>query len=106
MNNNLDTIDKLVEFGMGLALSQQMMNTLKQTTPPPSNLSTPQTEYVYYAIINARQLGPLTVEELAKLISDKQITTETLMWYPGMPAWSPAKEIREVNKLLLLNSTL
>lgn len=106
MNNNLDTIDKLVEFGMGMALSQQMMNTLKQTTPPPINLSTPQSEYIYYAIINSRQLGPLTTEELTGLISDKQITAETLMWYPGMPAWSPAKDIREVNKLLLINSTL
>ena len=48
MNHNLDTIDKLVEFGMGLSLSQQMMNTLKQTPSPAYTQPKQQPEYIYH----------------------------------------------------------
>lgn len=106
MNHNLDTIDKLVEFGMGLSLSQQMMNTLKQTPSPAYTPPKQQPEYIYHVIIENRQVGPVTSRELSELIKNKKVTQDSLMWHPGLPAWLSAREIKEVNKLLVLNSTL
>jgi hypothetical protein len=105
MNNDFSSIDKLVEFGLGLAVSQQMIGTMNQAVnrmaiPGIDKASSPQKEY--YAIVDSRQAGPLLLAEVSQLINSGKITNETLMWCAGMSSWTFASGIPEVNKLLLL----
>lgn len=122
--NDLSTIDKLVEFGLGTALATQMIQTMNQAmpqmrvagvntavnmpTPSPVGAavepSTPKAEdtVVYYAAVNGSQAGPLTVDELTRLIDRDVIDGETLMWRAGLSGWMLAKNIPEVYKLILL----
>ncbi|MCM1320401.1 MAG: DUF4339 domain-containing protein [Muribaculaceae bacterium] len=125
--NDLSTVDRLVEFGMGTALASQMINTMNQAmanmnfagvtarTPnvnasaqsmvqPSAQAPSAQTppQVMYYAAIDGHQAGPLNVAEIKTLICKKLITTDTLMWCPGMEGWRMAQDIPEVNKLILL----
>jgi hypothetical protein len=103
------SIDRLVEFGMGMAVAQQMVNTMNQTiatmripgagnplTPPP------KPERVYYAVLDGRQAGPFSETELARLINDKKVSKETYVWYPGLREWKTAENVPEILRLVAL----
>ena len=122
--NDLSTIDKLVEFGMGTALATQMIQTMNQAMAQTRvagvntgvNMPTPQPvgqqpvaapavaepAVVYYAAINGNQAGPLSEEELSRLIDREIVDGDTLLWRAGLSGWSQAKNIPEVYKIILL----
>ncbi|MDR1407366.1 MAG: DUF4339 domain-containing protein [Tannerella sp.] len=109
MNNDFSSIDKLMEFGLGLAISQQMISTMNHAVnnvaipgldKTRSDATSPQK--AYYAIIDSRQTGPLLPGEVSQLIGNGKITKETLMWCAGMSGWTFASGIPEINKYLLL----
>lgn len=84
--------DKVVEFGMGMAVMQQvpqMMNAAttaaNQPAPPPIPKATS-----YFLAIGGKQYGPFTLEQLRPFVPTGQITKETLVWCQGMSAWEPA----------------
>lgn len=93
--------DKVIEFGMGMAVMQQvpqMMNAANtaacQPTPPPIPKET-----VYFLAINGKQYGPFTVEQLRAFVPTGQITAETLVWCQGMSAWQRAASVAELAPL-------
>ena len=114
-DNDFFSIDKFVEFGMGMSIAQQMvrtmnqtmqnmyvpgaMNPMQQTGTTPQNLPQPQ---VFYAIIEGNSVGPLSDAEVIRLMADKRITKDTLVWKPGMKEWQPVERTPEVLKLVLL----
>lgn len=118
-NNNFFSTDRLVEFGLGMAMAQQMVNIMNQTMqnmyipgtmnpmqalnssqlPPPDVHTLPQ---IYYAIIKGIQIGPLSETETIKLISSKQIIKDTYVWTPGLRDWQTVENTPEVLKLVLL----
>ena len=122
--NDLSTIDKLVEFGMGTALATQMIQTMNQAMAQTRvagvntgvNMATPQPvgqqpvaapavaepAVVSYAAINGNQAGPLSEEELSRLIDREIVDGDTLLWRAGLSGWSQAKNIPEVYKIILL----
>lgn len=120
--NDLSTIDKLVEFGMGTALATQMIQTMNQAMAQSRvagvntavNMATPQpvgacqatatveSSVGYFAAVNGSQAGPLTDEEVQLMIGRDLIGCDTLMWRAGMTGWKVAKDIPEIYKLILL----
>ena len=46
----------------------------------------------YYANANGEQCGPHTEADFEKLIVDKTVNADTLVWSDGMPDWQPARE--------------
>ena len=46
----------------------------------------------YYANANGEQTGPHTETDLEKLIADKVVNANTLVWSDGMADWQPARE--------------
>ena len=84
--------DRVVEFGMGMAVCQQipqMMNTASnaanQPAPPPIPKAT-----AYFLAIDGKQYGPFNVEQLRPFVTTGQINEQTLVWCQGMSAWAPA----------------
>lgn len=116
MSTDFSSIDKLVEFGMGMAVAQQMISTMNSamnnmqvagvnagTTGQSGTASPAAVSKTWYAVINDRQVGPLNQGDLSTLIQNSNITDATLMWCPGMSGWQLASNIPEVYKLFLLN---
>lgn len=102
------SIDKLVEFGIGLSLARQMVNTMNacmaQTAVPTVKLGVPQMPLdQFYATIDNQVAGPLTEMEMSQLIAKQKITEETMVWKQGTQGWRQAKQVPEIYKWLLIN---
>lgn len=99
------SIDNLVEFGFGMAVARQMVNTFNQnlaTTMLPVDGSTKNV----HVSINNQDVGPLSEEELRLLIRQHKICSQTLAWMPGMATWKPIEQIPEVLKIIALTSPI
>lgn len=101
------SIDRLVEFGLGMGIAQQMvgmMNQYMQSMSVPGSIqSMPKPmPNIYYVVIDRQQVGPLNEGELSQLISQKRINKDTLAWVPGMPAWKPIEQIPAILKVVAL----
>lgn len=116
MSTDFSSIDRLIEFGMGMSLAQQMITTMNSamnnmqvagvnagTTGQPGSSLPPYNHLQWYAVVNNRQAGPLNDTEILKLVKANDIEDNTLMWCPGMKGWQMACNIPEINKLIILN---
>jgi hypothetical protein len=105
-NDNFFSIDRLVEFGLGVAVAQQMaasMNKVLQSTSMPGAMTPmagmPQR---FFAMLDGNQAGPFSEDELAKLISSGQVSRGTYVWKPGMSNWLQAEKVPDVLRIVAL----
>ena len=106
-NNSIFSIDRLVEFGLGMGLAQQMvgmMNQYMQSMYVPGSIQSmpkpmPQ---IYYVAIDGQQVGPLNDSELSHLIIQKKINKDSLSWVPGMLSWKPIEQVPAILKVIAL----
>lgn len=107
MDKDFNSVERLVEFGLGIAVARQMIATMNhaiENMVVPGAQNPIQSEVKrFFAVIDGAQAGPFTSEELATLIRDGKINEQTLVWQPGLTAWVIASNLPETNKLLLLN---
>jgi hypothetical protein len=100
------SMNRLVEFGMSMAIAQQMVNTMNSAMANmqvPGSMNPIQTSpQFYFAMIEGSQMGPFSEQELSRLITDKKIVKETYIWKPGMPKWEIAEKLPEILKLVAL----
>lgn len=98
------TAERFMEIGIGMNLARQMGRMMNQTMAesPPQNPSTgPQR--LYYASLDGKQAGPFSETEIVRLINDKKITRETLVWHQGMNQWKPAGDVPEILRIIALS---
>lgn len=120
MSTDFSSIDRLVEFGMGISLARQMVDTMNhamqnscvagvnagttgQNAIARTAILSGQPDRQWYAAIDSLQVGPLTEKEVKELFHKRKITEDTLMWRPGLTAWQFAKTIPEINRIILLD---
>ena len=96
--NDFSSIDRLIEFGLSIAVAQQMMNTVNtcihQMTIPGTGNSMPVPNY--YVVIEGKQVGPLSRHALQDMIRQEKVNPDTLLWRQGM---SSSKLLKEVSEL-------
>jgi hypothetical protein len=87
----------LAGAGAGLAAGYQMANQMGQAfsgggaAPPP----VPQPAG-FFIVVNGAQSGPLGMGDLSARVAAGQLTPKTLVWKPGMAAWTPAESVSEL----------
>lgn len=108
-NDNFFSIDRLVEFGLGIAVAQQMANTMNhaiQNTMIPGAQFPMQPSRLpsgFYAVLDGKQAGPFSEAELVRLISENKITKSTYLWQPGMMKWDHAENIPDLLRIVALS---
>jgi len=107
-DNNFNSIEKMMEFGMSMSIAQQMMQTMNHAM---SQMQTPQFKNVnvpvpiakqFYALVNDIPQGPFNESELTAHIVAGKVQKTTMVWLHGMPSWMPAEQVMDVNKLFAL----
>ncbi|MDO4956337.1 MAG: DUF4339 domain-containing protein [Bacteroidales bacterium] len=107
-NQNFYSIDRLVEFGMGMAMAQQMVKMMNETMQTmyvpgsPQTIPAPQPLSNIHVAIDGKDVGPLTEQEFASLVTQKKISKESLVWTPGMLSWKPLQEVPSILKIVAL----
>jgi hypothetical protein len=109
--NSFYSINRLLEFGMGMAAARQMVQTMNQTMetmriPGAGNAINArlpsQASLIFFVIIDGKQAGPFSEAELIRLISEKKVVKETYVWMPGMRDWQIAENVPAVLRLAAL----
>lgn len=111
-NANGFSMERLLEFGMSAAVAGQVMRSMNQTMSetmqpwPPSmkggqvNPAVPS--HLYYVALDGKQAGPFSETEVVRLVNEKRITKDTLVWHQGMPAWKRAEDMPEMLRIIAL----
>ncbi len=108
--NSFFSIDKLVEFGMGFAVAQQMVQMMNHTMQnmhiagtqnPMSSLNSAPT--AFFVVIDGQQAGPFSESEILQLITQKKITNETYVWHQGMQDWKKSEEVPAIVRIVAIN---
>ncbi len=99
------SMNRLMEFSMGMAMANQMtrvMNqTLSQMMVPGAGIAMPAAATLY-VVVDGKQVGPLTDKELLQLVDNGKVTKDSLAWLPGMISWQPIEQIPSLLKTLTL----
>ena len=90
LGNSDGSASDMVGMGAGLAMGQQMAESMKKPATPPS-LSGENSEY--FVAIDGKSEGPFSVEMIEDYIKQGKITKTTRMWQEGMEAWAEAKTV-------------
>ncbi len=104
-DNSFFSVDRLVEFGLGMAMAQQMvgmMNQTMQTMQMPGRLQRVQVEPMFYVVLDNNPVGPLSDKDLAQLVLNHKVTKDTLSWMPGMTTWKPIEQVPAILKVIAL----
>ncbi|MBP3353557.1 MAG: DUF4339 domain-containing protein [Bacteroidales bacterium] len=106
-DNDFFSLDRLVEFGLGLGMARQMINVMNESIktmhiPGVDNSMQPVLSKVYYVAIDNAPVGPLNDGEMMHLIAQKKIDKNTLVWMPGMCGWKTIESVPEVLKIVAL----
>ncbi len=103
------SMDRLVEFGLGMAVARQMtevMNDSMRNMHVPGAMQPMHTTAVSQAIyvaIGGKSVGPLSQSEFMELVTRKEVTKESLVWLIGMSAWQAVENVPEILKLIALS---
>jgi membrane protease subunit (stomatin/prohibitin family) len=86
-----------MQLGVGMAAASQIMKDVSFTgasknaaaeTPPP--LEKTADAPVYYLALEGKAQGPFSAERVSQLAQAGDISAATLVWQPGMAAWTAA----------------
>ena len=105
MNPEFYSIDRLVEFGLSMAVSQQMITSMNQAIQQmhiPGSIQLMPVSTVFYVVLEGKSVGPLGEFEFTKLLESGKVNKDTLAWVPGMASWKPIAEIPAILKLVAL----
>lgn len=107
-NDSFFSMDKLVEFGLGMAMAQQMVQMMNQAMNqmqvPGSvqTIPTPQAQ-TFYVAVNGNPIGPITESEFIRLVVEKKVTKDSLAWMPGMVNWQPIEQIPAILRIIAVS---
>lgn len=112
-SSGIDPAQFMAGMAVGGALGNQMagmVNNMGQTMnqywqqPPAQQGATPPpvpcaSETSYYVVLGGQQSGPYKVSQLRPLVQQGRIDPATMVWAQGMPAWTPAGQVAELQPL-------
>lgn len=119
MATDFSSLDKLMEFGMGMGIATQMMNTMNNTlsrtayagtginpglSTQPKVADNAAEKKTFYIVHGEHVAGPMDEHEMTDLVKKGIVKDKTFCWSPGMESWNFAQDIPEINKILLLHS--
>jgi membrane protease subunit (stomatin/prohibitin family) len=87
-------------LGAGVAIAGQMADAMRGASsaasgPPPL----PGATAAFYVAINGAQVGPFDQGTLTTKIRSGEITRQSLVWKAGMPGWTAAEGVAELQPL-------
>ena len=107
-DNDFFSIDRLVEFGLGMGVARQMVNVMNESmknmyVPGAANIiPQPQPLTHIYVAIEGTPIGPLSEAEFGNLVTEQKVTKDSLVWMPGMLIWKPLEQVPAVLRIVAL----
>ena len=104
-DSNFPTLDRLIEFGLGMSMAQQMINVMNQTMKtmliPENALPVQPRQIEWYVAFNRKATGPYNEAEIKKMLIEKLVTKDSLVWCTGMAEWQTIESTPQILKLIV-----
>lgn len=108
--NGFYSIDRLVEFGLSMAIAKQMVSTMNEGMRnmynPGSAASMtpvrPEMSQIVYVVLDGNSAGPFSEKEFMDLVKLRRVEKDTMAWMPGMREWKPIRELPNLLKIIAL----
>lgn len=104
-DSNFPTLDRLMEFGLGMGLAQQMTQMMNQTMQtmqlPEASRPVQQKPKEWYVALDGKAYGPYFENDIKALLLEKKIDKETLVWCFGMTEWTKIENTPQILKLVI-----
>lgn len=106
-DNQFASIDRLLEFGLSLGVARQMIDSMNLAlrnahVPGAQTPMIAAPSVTYFVMLGDKQAGPLTPQELSRLVGSGQVNKDTYVWRAGMAAWQKAVDLPDVLRLVAL----
>lgn len=107
MNNNVYSIDKLIEFGMTSAVAKQMVDSMSTIVKNSNSIIDmtqlhSQNQNVYFLVVDNKPSGVYFLSDIIKMINEKKISNNTLAWKKGMLKWEKIEKFPEIIELIAI----
>lgn len=110
--DNFFSVERLVEFGMGMGIAQQMVKSMNAALQEPylpsaqvthlSGLHPPPRIVPFFVVLDGRQAGPFNETEISRLVAEGRITKSTYVWTTGMLQWELAENVPDFLRIIAL----
>ncbi len=107
--DNFYSIDRLMEFGLGMSMAQQMVrmmnDTMNNMSVPGSAATIPAAASVaqtVYVGLDGQAAGPFSESEFRQLVAKGRVNKDTLVWQPGQTGWQPVEKVPSILKIIAL----
>ena len=97
----------MASMAVGGAVGQNIAGTMNSMmggmgqSVQPSTVPPPVPTVTYHVAVNGQATGPFDLSSLSQMVTNGQLTADTLVWKPGMAQWAKARTVEELNSLLL-----
>ena len=94
----------MTSMAVGSAVGQNivgsMNNVMNESNRQQTNIVPPPIPSVmYHVALNGQATGPFDIQALTQMATNGQITSESLVWKPGMAQWVEAGKVSDLNSL-------
>lgn len=110
--DNFFSVERLVEFGMGMGIAQQMVKSMSAAMQEPylpsaqvthlSGLQPPPRIVAFFVVLDGRQAGPFNETEISRLVAEGRITKSTYVWTTCMLQWELAEKVPDFLRIIAL----
>lgn len=95
INNPATTTESAVMPSAGAPTPPPLVST------PPVPPIAPQPELKIFIAIGGQQYGPYNMDLCKQMVQNGQLTPQTMVWKEGLPAWTPASQVPELQILFM-----
>lgn len=89
-------------LGAGFAMAQQMAKSMAPGATGTGAAAPPPLPHAsqFHIALNGQQAGPFTIDQLKDHVARGSLKPDSLVWKPGMGAWTPAGQVAELIPVL------
>lgn len=91
--------NSMADMGVGMAMGNMMGNMMNGNNQQQTNNTPPPLPNQFYIASNGKQLGPFDLSSLQKMVNNKKLTPQSLVWKQGMANWLQASQVPELASL-------
>jgi hypothetical protein len=97
-SHHFDPIERLMEFGLGLGIAQQMVGTMNQAMQQSVRVGSPEAyrasdQQAFYVVVNSAVAGPWSRQQVQSALLTGTLARDAFCWTPGMQQWARAGDI-------------
>jgi len=88
-------------MGAGLAMGQQMANSMQGSTASAAHPPPLQAAIEYHVALNGQATGPFSLMVLRQQLAKGELQKDTLVWAAGMEDWAEASRVPELAEMFV-----